>query len=128
MGSTCRSKREKLEYAVNVALKCGAALGEAWDCLQSLASPLNFMDCVKAVPTNTACNASRTIGCGVLEPKCSRCQTNQAMANQKRGCLLEIYKGDSSNDACKLLEYSSGRYPRNCGAGRQKTTTGSMAA
>merc|ERR1711920_396091 len=110
--STCRSNREKLEYAVNVALKCGAALGDAWNCLETLASPLNFMDCVKEAHTNTACNEAITTGCGVLEPKCSRCKTNNPMSNQKQGCLLEIYKGDSSNAACKLLEYSSGRYPR----------------
>jgi len=110
--STCRSKTEKLEYAVNVALKCGAALRDAWTCLETLASPLSFMDCVKAVHKNTACNEAITTGCGVLEPKCSRCKTNTPMSNQKHGCLLEIYKGDSSSAACKLLEYSSGRYPR----------------
>jgi len=110
--STCRSNREKLEYAVNVALKCGAALGDAWDCLETLASPLNFMDCVQKAHTNTVCREAITTGCGVLEPKCSRCRTNRPMSNQKHGCLLEIYKGDSSNAACKLLEYSSGRYRR----------------
>jgi len=110
--SKCRSNREKLEYAVNVALKCGAALGDAWNCLETLVSPLNFMDCVKAVHQNTACKKAMNTGCGVLEPKCSRCKTNKPMSNQKHGCLLEIYKGDSSNAACKLLEYSSGRYPR----------------
>jgi len=110
--STCRSSREKLLYAVDVALKCGAALGDAWNCLQTLASPLDFMDCVKAVHTNTACKEAMSRGCGVLEPKCSRCKTNEPMSNQKDGCLLEIYKGDSSGAACKLLNYSSGRYPR----------------
>merc|ERR1712113_1134726 len=110
--STCRSNREKLEYAVNVALKCGAALGDAWNCLQTLASPLNVMDCVHAARRNTACSEAISTGCGVLEPKCTRCQTNEPMSNQKHGCLLEIYRGDSSNAACNLLEYSSGRYPR----------------
>lgn len=110
--STCRSSREKLEYAVDVALKCGAALGDAWNCLQTLASPLDFMDCAKAVHTNTACKEAMSRGCGVLEPKCSRCKTNKPMSNQKHGCLLEIYKGDSSGAACKLLDYSSGRYPQ----------------
>merc|ERR1712012_108715 len=51
----CRSRTEKLKYAVDVALKCGAALGDAWNCLQTLASPLDFMDCVKAVHSNAAC-------------------------------------------------------------------------
>merc|ERR1719422_2229763 len=92
--STCRSKREKLEYAVNVALKCGAALGDAWSCLETLTSPLNFMDCVKAVHTNTACKKAINTGCGVLEPKCSRCKTNKPMSNQKKGCLLDIQKGN----------------------------------
>jgi len=110
--STCRSRREKLAYAVDVALKCGAALGDAWNCLTTLSSPLDFMDCVKAVHNNAACQEARNTGCGVLEPKCSRCKTNEPMSNQNRGCLLEIYKGDSSNAACRLLNYSSGRYDR----------------
>jgi len=109
---TCRSRREKLEYAVNVALKCGAALGESWNCLQTLASPLDFMDCVKAAHNNLACKEAVDRDCGVLEPKCSRCKTNKPMSNQKHGCLLEIYKGDSSDAACQLLDYSSGRYSR----------------
>jgi len=112
--STCRSHRQKLEYAVDVALKCGTALADAWTCLETLANPLNFMGCVHAFNNinTTACAEAIATGCGVLEPKCTRCRTNNPMSNQQHGCLLEIYRGDSSNAACKLLEYSSGRYPR----------------
>ena len=34
------------------------------------------------------------------------------LTNTKPGCLLETYKGNSSNDACKLLDLGFGRYPR----------------
>jgi len=110
--NTCRSRREKLAYAVDVALKCGGALNEVYNCLATLTNPLEFMKCIKIFTDGTACQEARSKGCGELEPKCSRCQTNEPMTNAKPGCLLEIYKGDSSNDACKLLDYSSGRYPR----------------
>merc|ERR550539_1399541 len=110
--NTCRSKREKLAYAVDVALHCGGALNDVYNCLATLTNPLSFMECVKVFNTNTACQEARNSGCGDLEPKCSRCQTNEAMSNGVPGCLLEIYKGDSSDGACKLLDYSSGRYPR----------------
>merc|ERR1712012_310985 len=97
---------------VDVALKCCVALRDAWNCLGTFTSPLGFMGCAKVVHSTTACIQAMSRDCGVLEPKCSRCKTNEPMSNQKHGCLLEIYRGDSSNAACKLLSYSSGRYSR----------------
>uniref|UniRef100_A0A7S0A2A3 Uncharacterized protein n=1 Tax=Pyrodinium bahamense TaxID=73915 RepID=A0A7S0A2A3_9DINO len=110
--STCRSRREKLAYAVDVALHCGRSLNDVYNCLATLTNPLDLMECVKVFNTNNACKEAMSKGCGDLEPKCCRCKTNDPMSNHQTGCLLEIFKGDSSNDACKLLEYSSGRYPR----------------
>merc|ERR1712038_1927374 len=68
--------------------------------------------CVRGFINGNIRRATLNKGCGELEPTCSRCQTNEPMSNTKPGCLLEIYKGDNSSDACKLLDYSSGRYPR----------------
>merc|ERR550525_546746 len=92
--NTCRSKREKLAYAVDVALHCGGALNDVYNCLATLTNPLKIMDCVKIGFTiSNKCQGAMNKGCGELEPKCSRCQTNEPMSNQKPGCLLEIYKG-----------------------------------
>merc|ERR1712217_873517 len=108
--TTCRSKREKLAYAVNVALQCDGVLDEVYKCLGNLTDLWNFWDCVVDFTNSSACGEAINTGCGDIEPKCSRCQTDKPMPNQKHGCLLEIFKGDSSNSACKKLDYSSGRY------------------
>merc|ERR1719330_255277 len=71
------------------------------------------MECVKVFKNNTECRNAEKEACGSMEPKCCRCKTvKPTPSNQKPGCLLEIYKGDSCNSACKLLDVSSGRYHR----------------
>jgi len=106
---TCRSKREKLAYALNVALECHGVLDEVYNCLGNLTELWNFWNCADFT-NSSKCGEAINKGCGELEPKCSRCQTNKPMSNGKHGCLLEIFQGDSSNSACKMLDYSSGRY------------------
>jgi len=111
--NTCRSRREKLAYAAQVALHCGGALDKVWTCLTELTNPLMFMDCVEVFNNHIECQDAKNTACGELEPKCCRCQTMEPIpSNQNHGCLLEIYKGDSCGAACQLLDVSSGRYHR----------------
>jgi hypothetical protein len=111
--TTCISRREKLEYAIDVAIHCGAALKKVWTCLTGMDNPLKFMECVKDFKNHRGCQDAMKKDCGELEPKCCRCQTKEPIpSNQKHGCLLEIFKGDSCGAACKLLDVSSGRYRR----------------
>merc|ERR1712232_1272051 len=108
---TCRSRMEKLAYAMDVALKCDGVLDEVWNCL--LNSDLwSFWECADFTNSsgNSECKEAVNKGCEEIEPKCTRCQTDKPMSNGKHGCLIEIFVGDSSNSACNKLDYSSGRY------------------
>jgi len=110
--TTCRSRREKLEYAIDVALHCGAALKKVWTCLTEMENPLKFMECVKVFKNHRGCQDAMKKDCGELEPKCCRCKTKEPIpSNQKHGCLLEIFKGDPCDESCGLLPVSSGSYP-----------------
>merc|ERR1712113_277756 len=121
MGNT-----EKLEYLVNVALKCGAALGRARTCLETLSSPWNFMECVHALHRDAACNEAIETGCGVLEPKCSRCKTNNPMSNQKHGCLWRFTEATAATMPVICSSTVLGGMSTD-GSATERATTGSMA-